>query len=104
VRLPPVLFRPIAAEDVASAISEATLAKPVNGTIEIAGPAMFTMDQAIGKVLDYDKDARRIIADPTAPYFGVKVTERTLIPNDDARLGVTTVDWWLDHVPRPTAE
>ena len=101
VHLPPVLFQPMAAEDVAGALAEAALAEPVNGLIEIAGPETFTLDEAVRKVLEYDRDPRTVIADPVAPYFGVQVSERTLVPDDGARLGATKLDWWLAHVPPP---
>src|SRR5207342_3498234 len=35
VRLPPVLFQPMAADDVASAIGRIAMSSPVNGTVEI---------------------------------------------------------------------
>src|SRR5437016_11700046 len=38
VRIAPVLFQPIAADDVAAALTDVAVAEPVNGTIEIAGP------------------------------------------------------------------
>jgi uncharacterized protein YbjT (DUF2867 family) len=38
VRLPHSLFQPMVAEDVATAVADAALAAPVNGTVEIAGP------------------------------------------------------------------
>src|ERR1700732_1990224 len=38
VRLPPCLFQPIAADDVAPIVAELALAPPRNGIIEIAGP------------------------------------------------------------------
>jgi uncharacterized protein YbjT (DUF2867 family) len=38
VRLPPVLFQPIAADDVAAIVAETALAPPRNGVVEIAGP------------------------------------------------------------------
>jgi uncharacterized protein YbjT (DUF2867 family) len=101
IRLPPILFQPMAAEDVASAIVEIALAGPLNRTIEIAGPETFTLDEAVRKVLDFDKDPRTVVADPKAPYFGVKVTERTLVPDPGAGLGSTKLDWWLSHVPAP---
>lgn len=101
VRLPPVLFQPIAAEDVASAIAEAALAEPVNDTIEIAGPDTFTLPEAIRQVLAQDGDPRKVIVDPAAPYYGIKVSERTLVPGASARLGATKLDWWLTHVPPP---
>jgi uncharacterized protein YbjT (DUF2867 family) len=101
VRLPPVLFQPMAAEDVATAVADAALADPVNDTIEIAGPDTFTLDESVHKVLEYDNDTRRVIADPQAPYFGVKVSETTLVPGPNPRLGSTRFDWWLTHVPPP---
>ncbi|AXK82323.1 NAD-dependent epimerase/dehydratase family protein [Pseudolabrys taiwanensis] len=105
VRLPPVLFQPIAAEDVASAVAAAALAVPANDTIEIAGPGTFTLDQAVGKVLEYDHDTRKVIVDPQAPYFGIKVGEAALVPGGaHPRLSSTTLDWWLTHVPPPPAQ
>jgi len=101
VRLPPVLFQPMAAEDVASAIAEAALAEPVNDMIEIGGPQTFTLDEPVRKTLEYDKNKRKVIADSQAPYFGVKVSEKTLVPGPDARLGSIKLDWWLTHVPPP---
>jgi uncharacterized protein YbjT (DUF2867 family) len=101
VRLPPVLFQPMAAEDVANAVAEAALAEPANDIIEIGGPDTFTLDQPVRKALEYDKDTRKVIADPQALYFGVKVSERTLIPGPNARLGSTKFDWWLSQVPPP---
>jgi uncharacterized protein YbjT (DUF2867 family) len=101
VRLAPVQFQPIAADDVASAIAEAALAEPLNGTVEIAGPDTFTLDEAARKVLEYDKDPRKVIADPEAPYSGARVSEKTLVPGDGARLDSTRLDWWLIHVPAP---
>src|SRR5262249_38125946 len=38
VRIPPGLFQPIAADDVAAIVGEVALAAPRNGIVEIAGP------------------------------------------------------------------
>jgi uncharacterized protein YbjT (DUF2867 family) len=101
VRLPPVQFRPMAAQDVASAIVERALAGPANGTIEIAGPEMFTLVEPVRRVLAGDGDPRQVIADPAAPYFGVQVDDDTLVPGPGALLGSTTLDWWIANVPPP---
>jgi hypothetical protein len=69
--------------------------------IEIAGPETFTLDAAVARVLEYDRDPRKVIADAAAPYFGVHVTDRTLVPGPGARLGATRLDWWLANVPAP---
>ena len=101
VRLAPVRFQPIAADDVAEAIVEAALAEPSNTMREIAGPERFRFDEAVATVLGHDQDPRRVIADPAAPYYGVALGDTTLVPGPAARLGSTTLDWWLAHVPAP---
>jgi uncharacterized protein YbjT (DUF2867 family) len=101
VQLPPVLFQPMAAADVAAAIVDVALGEPVNRTVEIAGPESFRLDEAVRTVLKFDHDERRVIADPKAPYFGVEVSETTLVPGEGARLGTTSLNWWLEHVPAP---
>lgn len=101
VRLPPVQFQPIAAKDVASAVAEVALGDPLEATIEVAGPETFTLDAAVGRVLEYDRDPRQVVADASVPYFGVHIGERTLVPGPGARLGSTRLGWWLEHVPPP---
>jgi uncharacterized protein YbjT (DUF2867 family) len=101
VRLPPVLFQPMAADDVANAVAAAAIGAPVNGTIEIAGPEPFRLDALVRKVLAFDKDAREVVADEEATYFGVRVDDRSLMPGPEARLGTIRFDWWLTNVPPP---
>ena len=101
VRLPHALFQPMAAQDIAAAIAAAALATPTNAMTEIAGPESFHMDEVVARVLAYDKDARRVVADPDATYFGVKLTDSTLRPGANPQLGATRLDWWLTHVPPP---
>jgi uncharacterized protein YbjT (DUF2867 family) len=101
VRLPRARFQPMAAQDVAAAVAEAALGLPINDTVEVAGPDVFRMDEIVARVLDFDKDPRTVIADPQAPYFGLTLDDRSLMPGPDARLGATGFDWWLANVPPP---
>ena len=94
VRLPPVLVQPMAADDVASALGRIAMSSPVNGTVEIGGPEQFRLDELIRQDLAVRKDPREVISDPRARYYGVAVSERTLVPNDDARLGQTRFEDW----------
>jgi hypothetical protein len=83
-------------------VADAALREPTNDTTEVGGPEAFRMDELVGKILAYDKDARKITVDPDALYYGwVKLQERTLLLGPDARLGPTRLDWWLTHVPAP---
>ncbi len=95
VRLPSVLFQPMAAEDVASALCKIALGSPVNGTTEIGGPEGFRLDELIRRYLVAAKDPREVVSDPRAGYYGIAVSERSLVPNDDARLGQTRFEDWL---------
>jgi uncharacterized protein YbjT (DUF2867 family) len=100
VRLPHVLFQPIAASDVSAAVAEAAVGAPVNGTIEIAGPEQFRFDDFIRQVLRARNDDREVVADPHARYFGTELAERSLVPDDGAAaLGATTFATWLAAQP-----
>ena len=95
VRLPPVLFQPMAADDVASAVGRIAVGPPVNGTVEIGGPEQFRIDELVRKRLAAIKDPREVIADPEALYAGARVSLRTLVPDKAARLGETRFETWL---------
>src|SRR5437762_735465 len=95
VRLPHVLFQPMAADDVASAVGRIAVGPPVNGTVEIGGPEQFSIDELVRRRLASLKDPREVIADPNARYSGAKISERTLVPGNDARLGETRFETWL---------
>jgi uncharacterized protein YbjT (DUF2867 family) len=97
VRLPPLLFQPMAADDVASAIARIAMSSPVNGTLEIGGPEQFRLDELARRDLAARNDPREVISDPHARYYGIEVSERTLVPNNDARLGETRFEDWLNQ-------
>jgi len=95
VRIAPVLFQPIAADDVAKAVSRVAVSAPVNGIVEIAGPQQFRFDEFIRLGLRARQDPRVVAADPQARYFGTELGERTLVPGADATLGDIRFEDWL---------
>lgn len=95
VHLPHVLFQPIAADDVATAVARIAVGPPVNGIVEVAGPEQFRLDELVRWRLAAAKDPREVIADPNARYSGAKLSEKTLLPANDARLGETRFETWL---------
>jgi uncharacterized protein YbjT (DUF2867 family) len=95
VRLPHALFQPMSADDVASAVGRVAVGQPVNGTIEIGGPEEFRIDELVRRRLASLSDPREVIADPNALYSGAKLSERTLVPDSNARLGETSFETWL---------
>jgi uncharacterized protein YbjT (DUF2867 family) len=95
VKLPPVLFQPIAADDVAANVAEAALAAPRNGIVEIAGPERAPFDEIVARYLKGVGDPRQVVSDPEARYGGGRVEERSLVPLGEARLGRVGLDEWL---------
>jgi uncharacterized protein YbjT (DUF2867 family) len=97
VRLPTALIQPMAADDVASAVGRIATGSPVNGTVEIGGPEKFRLDELVGQFLAARKDPREVIADPHASYYGVELSDRTLLPGDGAQLGEMRFTDWIKH-------
>jgi uncharacterized protein YbjT (DUF2867 family) len=95
VHLPHVLFQPMAADDVATALGKIALGQPVNGIVEIAGPELFRLDELVQRRLATLKDTREVVADPDAPYSGARLSEKTLVPGKNAQLGETRFETWL---------
>jgi uncharacterized protein YbjT (DUF2867 family) len=95
VRLPPVLFQPIAADDVAVAVADVALRGPRNGIVEIAGPERAPFNDIVARYLKAIGDARTVVSDREARYWGGRVEERSLVPLGEARLGRIGLDEWL---------
>lgn len=95
VRIPPVLFQPIAADDVAAIVAETALAAPRNGIVEIAGPERAPFNEIIARYLRAIGDRREVVRDPEAQYWGGRVDERSLVPLGEARHGRIGFDEWI---------
>ncbi len=95
VRLPPVLMQPIAADDVAAFMADVALAEPLNGTVELAGPEPIRQDDLVRQYLSATGDARTVITDPQALYYGIAVNDQSLTPGDNPRLGTIRFEDWL---------
>ena len=52
VRLPTAFVQPIVSDDVVAALADVALGTPVNGTVEVAGPEKFRLDELVRRVLD----------------------------------------------------
>ncbi len=87
-------FQPIAADDVAGFVTEAAVATPENQTIEIAGPQKKPMSDFVIDYLTATSDARKVVADPQALYFGAPVDDRALVPLGTAKLGKLDFRAW----------
>ena len=102
VRLPPILFQPIAADNVAAIVADVALATPRNGIVEIAGPERAPFNEIVARYLKAVGDPSEVVRDPKAGYYGGRVEERSLVPLGEARLGRIGLDEWLRR-SRPAA-
>jgi uncharacterized protein YbjT (DUF2867 family) len=97
VRLPPVLMQPIVSDDVAAVMADAALAEPLNGTVDLAGPEPIRQDDLVRQFLSATRDARTVVTDSKALYYGIAVNDQSLTPGDNPRLGRTRFADWLKH-------
>ena len=101
-RLLPALIQRMAADECRQRGRPDCDGSPVNGTVEIAGPEQFRLDELVRRDLAARKDPREVITDMHARYYGIQVSERTLVPDDDARFGQTRFDDWLSRATQQT--
>lgn len=95
VHLPDALIQPMAAADVAAAVTEICQRPPADGIIEIGGPDVLPFHQFIERVLAVKGDRRTVTVDPGARYFGAELSPRTLLPNSSRHLGTIRLAEWL---------
>jgi uncharacterized protein YbjT (DUF2867 family) len=95
VRLPATPLQPIAARDVVVALADVATGTPLGGTLDIAGPDRFTLDE-IGRVtLAARGDHRAVVVDPHAGLFAA-VQGDALTPGPHARIAPTHYRDWLN--------
>jgi uncharacterized protein YbjT (DUF2867 family) len=102
VRVSPATVQPIAAEDVAALVTDAVLAAPVGGTVEIGGPATVPLSDLVAGLLAADGDPRTVVADPHARYYGAELDDSTLTTGPNATLAPTTFEHWLATAAKRT--
>ncbi|ACD18726.1 SDR family oxidoreductase [Paraburkholderia phytofirmans] len=95
VRIGEGLFQPIAVDDVVANLAQVALAAPQNGTVEIAGPDRAPFAEIVSRFLKSVGDARPVVTDRDALYYGDRVEEQSLVPLGDARIGRVSLDQWF---------
>jgi uncharacterized protein YbjT (DUF2867 family)/nitrite reductase/ring-hydroxylating ferredoxin subunit len=101
VHLPPALFQPIAADDVVSAVGRIAVGAPLNGSVEIAGPEQFRLDEIVRWTLSAYDDPRTVVTDMGGRYFGSELQELTLVAGQNAKLGEMRFENWLSRSTPP---
>jgi uncharacterized protein YbjT (DUF2867 family) len=94
VRLPATPIQPIAAADVAQVVAEVSAGEPLQGTRNIAGPDVFTVDELGRITLEARGDKRTVVVDQTAGMLAAAPGD-VLIAKDDAFIAKTSYREWL---------
>lgn len=102
IHLSPAPIQPIASDDVATAVADVALGKPVNGTVEIAGPEKVSLSALVARYLNEVNDPRTVVSDVTAKYFGAPLNDQSLVPGPNPRIGqINFATWFANQPARP---
>ena len=97
VRLPDTAVRPVASDDVVTALVSIARETPIMGTAEIAGPEEVALDEFVRKVLLTHHDERYVVRDVLSRPYGFNIEGQLLAPDVDATLTQTTLAEWLQN-------
>ena len=103
VRLSNGLVQLVAADEVAATVAELATGAPVGGRVELGGPEALGLDAWVRRLFAATGDARTVVTDPHARYFGAELNGGELTPGDDARIGTIDFDGWFAAQPRLAA-
>ncbi len=92
--VPPVRFRPGAADDVADVVARIAEERPLDGVVDVAGPTEYELPAFLAKALAVRGDSRVVTVDAEASYFGRKVGRESLVPllESNFQVGSTSYD------------
>jgi uncharacterized protein YbjT (DUF2867 family) len=97
IHLAPAYVQPESADDVAAVLADIAVNEPLNGFVELGGPEQFRLDELVRRFLRANNDVRLVETDPHARYFGAELEENSLVPDGDARIGLTRFEDWLSR-------
>lgn len=103
VRLSPANLQPVAADDVATLVTQVAISAPLNGIMELAGPERISLDELVRRYLRAKQDPRKVVPDIHARYFGTELNDKSLTPGDNPRIGSISFESWLSRsMAQPT--
>ncbi|MDG6107157.1 NAD(P)H-binding protein [Dactylosporangium aurantiacum] len=94
VRLPTTPLQPVAAADVARVVADVSAGPPLTGTVEVAGPEVYPLDELGRITLAAHGDGRTVVTDPTAGLYAA-VPDDAITAGEDALIATTTYRDWL---------
>ena len=87
VRVPDADMQPVALTELAGFIAAIVASRPANGIVEIGGPEVLSIADAITRMTGSGADPLRVEPDADVLYFGARLRRDTLLPGPGALLG-----------------
>jgi uncharacterized protein YbjT (DUF2867 family) len=97
LRVPDATIQTIASADLVEILARIATGTPLDVIHEVGGPERMTFADMARAVLDHQERPMPVINDPAATYFGLPIRATTLVPDDPAERGTTTLTEWLAH-------
>ncbi|MEU6731416.1 LysR family transcriptional regulator [Nonomuraea wenchangensis] len=94
VRLPPTLLQPVAGDEVARVVAGVSVGTPLRGTLDLAGPEVFPLDELGRITLAARGDRRAVVTDDGAGLYAA-AQGRALVAGEGALIAATTYRDWL---------
>lgn len=94
VRLPATRVQPIATAEVVQTLADVATAQPLDGTLNVAGPDVYRLDELGRLTLSAREDRRTVVTDDEAGMFA-SVDADVLVAGPDARVAATHYEDWL---------
>jgi uncharacterized protein YbjT (DUF2867 family) len=79
VRVPDALIQPIATNDLADEVTRVAEGEPLNGIDNIGGPEKISFEQMAREVVARQGEAKTVVVDPQAAYFGTPLSTNSLV-------------------------
>jgi uncharacterized protein YbjT (DUF2867 family) len=95
--VPPLLLQPVATADVVAVLAEHATGAPQGRAPDLAGPETHDMVDMVRRTFAARNDPTRLRASWRGGPFSLDMAGEVLLAGDDARLGPTTFDSWLDE-------
>ncbi|MDF2826465.1 MAG: dTDP-4-dehydrorhamnose reductase, partial [Mycobacterium sp.] len=96
-RAPDALIQPVAAAEVAAVITRVATEAPRGGVLNFGGPEKMSFADLARTIFARQGKELAVVVDPKATYFGVPVTQNSLVTGDGAELGTIRLAEWLDR-------
>lgn len=89
-------MQPIASAIVAKCIAQIAMSPPMLGAMDLAGPDRLPIAELVKRLLEARGDPREVVVDAEAGYFGIPISEKSLVPAGEAEIGGITLERWLN--------